>query len=87
MNGNGVSAEEKAALLSDEAPELGPEFFANATLRRPGEGLLFNPPSIRVQVWLLQRWALALSQGDNSPRVEIERLLDISGYPTRNPDT
>ena len=47
---------------------------------KPQVGPLVNVPT-------LQRWALALSQGDMSPRYEIERLLTANGHPTRDPNT
>jgi len=42
--------------------------------------------SISVPVSVLQGWALDLSQGDNRPRWEIEKLLEKSGHPIRNPN-
>jgi hypothetical protein len=40
--------------------------------------------TISIPVSLLQDWALCLSQGDNSPRREIEKILTDKKYPTRN---
>mgnify|MGYP000859625758 CR=1 FL=1 len=39
---------------------------------------------INVSVSVLQDWALSLSQGDNRPRYEIEKLLRDNGHPTRD---
>jgi len=41
--------------------------------------------TIRVSVEMLQGWAIDLSQGDNSPRWEIEKILKENNQPIRNP--
>lgn len=61
--------------------------FGSRNLRTEDKQALSQVPAqcdCLVPVTTLQAWALDLSQGDNSPRWEIEKLLTDAGHDIRD---
>jgi hypothetical protein len=66
-----------AAIIREELYKANAEHEPRAVASRA-------PCSCSVPVPALQEWAVALSQGDNSPRWEIEKVLTDAGHEIRD---